>query len=130
MTTDMGKRFQSQSEISCEMVVTRLLLFSITKAGKSWRNSVNIFSHFFMNSILTVKCNWCKTNSPISRSLATSVPSSRVRYCWRENISSRCWSRRWVKWLRFRRFRLIFLLCFDIFVLAGFEKFIFSHLIL
>ena len=45
-------------------------------------------------------------SSVISRPLANSVRSSRVRYCWRENIFSRYWSWRWVKWLRFRRFRL------------------------
>ena len=45
-------------------------------------------------------------SSVISRPLANSVRSSRVRYCWRENILSRYWSWRWVKWLRFRLFRL------------------------
>ena len=45
-------------------------------------------------------------SSVISRPLANSVRSSRVRYCWRENILSRYWSWRCVKWLRFRLFRL------------------------
>ena len=44
-------------------------------------------------------------SSVISRPLANNVRSSRVRYCWRENILSRYWSWRWVKWLRFRLFR-------------------------
>ena len=44
-------------------------------------------------------------SSVISRPLANSVRSSRVRYCWREKILSRYWSWRWVKWLRFLLFR-------------------------
>ena len=43
-------------------------------------------------------------SSVISRPLANSVRSSRVRYCWLENIFSRYWSWRCVKWLRFLRF--------------------------
>ena len=82
---------------------------SLTHIGLQSSLALTCFVHsltLFLSKYLRFWNQFLIWSSVISSPLANSVRSSRVRYFWRENNFSRCWSWCWVKWLRCLRFLL------------------------
>ena len=90
--------FQSASDACPVLLLTSTLTGTcLGLLTPRWRNWYLLFWNQFLIC-----------SSVMSKAFASSARSSRVRYCWRENTSSRYLSCTCVKWLLFR----FFLTCF------------------